>query len=149
MLTALFTAGSSILIPTPAGTVKATPSTKTSRWAWTWCWSVSWVSGTSPAATVRAMGSGGAGQWASVDGVGVVVADDESELSDDEHPPASRPMVMSTSTVRRVTGGLYGQSAHRTREARVSSARRAAWPSGLGKGLQSPVQRFDSARRLQ
>ena len=24
----------------------------------------------------------------------------------------------------------------------------AAWPSGLGKGLQSPVQRFDSARRL-
>ena len=28
------------------------------------------------------------------------------------------------------------------------SACRAAWPSGLGKGLQSPVQRFDSARRL-
>ena len=26
---------------------------------------------------------------------------------------------------------------------------RAAWPSGLGKGLQSPVQRFDSARRLE
>jgi hypothetical protein len=25
----------------------------------------------------------------------------------------------------------------------------AAWPSGLGKGLQSPVQRFDSARRLR
>jgi ubiquinone/menaquinone biosynthesis C-methylase UbiE len=24
----------------------------------------------------------------------------------------------------------------------------AAWPSGLGKGLQSPAQRFDSARRL-
>ena len=26
---------------------------------------------------------------------------------------------------------------------------RAAWPSGPGKGLQSPLQRFDSARRLQ
>ena len=26
---------------------------------------------------------------------------------------------------------------------------RAAWPSGLGKGLQSPVHRFDSGRRLQ
>ena len=25
----------------------------------------------------------------------------------------------------------------------------AAWPSGLGRGLQSPVRRFDSARRLQ
>jgi PIN domain nuclease of toxin-antitoxin system len=25
----------------------------------------------------------------------------------------------------------------------------AAWPSGLGKGLQSPVHRFDSGRRLQ
>ena len=25
----------------------------------------------------------------------------------------------------------------------------AAWPSGLGKGLQSPVRRFDSGRRLQ
>src|SRR5579872_1971994 len=25
---------------------------------------------------------------------------------------------------------------------------RAAWPSGLGRGLQSPVRRFDSARRL-
>jgi ubiquinone/menaquinone biosynthesis C-methylase UbiE len=25
----------------------------------------------------------------------------------------------------------------------------AAWPSGLGKGLQSPAQRFDSARRLK
>ena len=24
----------------------------------------------------------------------------------------------------------------------------ASWPSGLGKGLQSPVRRFDSARRL-
>ena len=24
----------------------------------------------------------------------------------------------------------------------------AAWPSGSGKGLQSPLQRFDSARRL-
>ena len=24
----------------------------------------------------------------------------------------------------------------------------AAWPSGLGRGLQSPAQRFDSARRL-
>ena len=24
----------------------------------------------------------------------------------------------------------------------------AAWPSGLGRGLQSPVRRFDSARRL-
>lgn len=24
----------------------------------------------------------------------------------------------------------------------------AAWPSGLGKGLQSPVHRFDSGRRL-
>ena len=29
------------------------------------------------------------------------------------------------------------------------AATKAAWPSGLGKGLQSPVQRFDSARRLQ
>jgi hypothetical protein len=27
-------------------------------------------------------------------------------------------------------------------------AQRAAWPSGLGRGLQSPAQRFDSARRL-
>src|SRR4051794_12686704 len=26
--------------------------------------------------------------------------------------------------------------------------RRAAWPSGLGKGLQSPVRGFDSRRRL-
>ena len=26
---------------------------------------------------------------------------------------------------------------------------RAAWPSGLGKGLQSPVPPFDSGRRLQ
>ncbi len=26
---------------------------------------------------------------------------------------------------------------------------RAAWPSGLGKGLQSPVPQFDSGRRLQ
>ena len=26
--------------------------------------------------------------------------------------------------------------------------RPAAWPSGLGKGLQSPVHRFDSGRRL-
>lgn len=26
--------------------------------------------------------------------------------------------------------------------------RQAAWPSGLGRGLQSPVRRFDSARRL-
>jgi hypothetical protein len=25
----------------------------------------------------------------------------------------------------------------------------AAWPSGLGRGLQSPVRRFDSARRLK
>lgn len=25
----------------------------------------------------------------------------------------------------------------------------AAWPSGLGRGLQSPVRRFDSDRRLQ
>ena len=25
----------------------------------------------------------------------------------------------------------------------------AAWPSGLGKGLQSPVHRFDSGRRLE
>ena len=24
----------------------------------------------------------------------------------------------------------------------------ATWPSGLGKGLQNPLQRFDSARRL-
>ena len=29
------------------------------------------------------------------------------------------------------------------------TARLAAWPSGLGRGLQSPVRRFDSARRLQ
>ena len=27
--------------------------------------------------------------------------------------------------------------------------RPAAWPSGLGKGLQSPVHRFDSGRRLK
>jgi len=54
------------------------------------------------------MASGGAGQWASVDGVGVVDADDESEVPDDEHPAASRPMVMSRRTVRRVTGELYG-----------------------------------------
>jgi hypothetical protein len=27
--------------------------------------------------------------------------------------------------------------------------RQAAWPSGPGKGLQSPLQRFDSARRLR
>ena len=25
----------------------------------------------------------------------------------------------------------------------------AAWPSGLGRGLQSPVRRLDSARRLE
>jgi hypothetical protein len=60
------------------------------------------------------MGSGGAGQWASVEGVGVDVADDESDVPDDEHPATSRPMVMSRSTVRRVTGGLYGHAAHRT-----------------------------------
>ncbi len=29
------------------------------------------------------------------------------------------------------------------------AGRQAAWPSGLGRGLQSPVRRFDSARRLQ
>ena len=26
---------------------------------------------------------------------------------------------------------------------------RAAWPSGLGKGLQSPLPQFDSGRRLK
>ena len=30
-----------------------------------------------------------------------------------------------------------------------SAGRMATWPSGLGKGLQSPVQGFDSPRRLQ
>jgi hypothetical protein len=29
------------------------------------------------------------------------------------------------------------------------SAAVAAWPSGLGRGLQSPVPRFESGRRLQ
>ena len=38
----------------------------------------------------------------------------------------------------------------RTRRARRGSLLGlAAWPSGLGKGLQSPVHRFDSGRRLQ
>jgi hypothetical protein len=50
------------------------------------------------------MGSGGAGQWASVEGVGAVVVDDEPEVDDDEHPAARRLMVMSASTIRRVTG---------------------------------------------
>ena len=31
---------------------------------------------------------------------------------------------------------------------RLSTVRPAAWPSGLGKGLQIPVPRFDSGRRL-
>src|SRR5947207_12137609 len=31
----------------------------------------------------------------------------------------------------------------------ASFANAAAWPSGLGKGLQSPVRGFDSRRRLQ
>ena len=30
----------------------------------------------------------------------------------------------------------------------LNTGPRAAWPSGLGRGLQSPAQRFDSARRL-
>lgn len=30
----------------------------------------------------------------------------------------------------------------------LSQRLRAAWPSGLGKGLQSPVHGFDSHRRL-
>ncbi len=37
------------------------------------------------------------------------------------------------------------QSARRTHSV---GRYQAAWPSGLGKGLQSPVHRFDSGRRL-
>ena len=37
--------------------------------------------------------------------------------------------------------GRYGKAPHK--------GSTAAWPSGLGRGLQSPVRRFDSARRLQ
>ena len=39
------------------------------------------------------------------------------------------------------------RSDHRFGASRVESS--AAWPSGLGKGLQSPVRGFDSRRRLE
>ena len=58
-------------------------------------------------------------------------------------PRASRVPGMEIDQRRRYCGcceRLYSKT---------SGTAQAAWPSGPGKGLQSPLQRFDSARRLQ
>ncbi len=69
--------------------------------------------------------------------------------------PADRPPARSR---RRAEGGWESKVGRSFRSAwrdssipagRVGSPdATAAWPSGLGRGLQSPVRRFDSARRL-
>src|SRR5678815_4625575 len=61
-MTSRRTAGSSILIPIPAGTVTGLPSTNTSRWACTWFVRNSFGWGFKPACTVRSIGSDGAAQ---------------------------------------------------------------------------------------
>ena len=69
--------------------------------------------------------------------------------------PADRPPVRSP----RTGGGGWGSTVGRSfrsawRDSSIPAGRvgspdaTAAWPSGLGRGLQSPVRRFDSARRL-
>src|SRR5439155_19281175 len=67
------TPGLVVSMPSPAGTVTFWPFTNTSRWAWTWKVRRSAVSGTSPAARARAIGSGGAGHTMALGVVGVVV----------------------------------------------------------------------------
>src|SRR5512133_1754598 len=60
----MWTAGSLVTIPMPAGTVWWRPLMKTSRCACTWYWRLSAVSGTSPAAVASSTtrSGGGAGQ---------------------------------------------------------------------------------------
>src|SRR5689334_15566174 len=98
------TAGSSILIPTPAGTATACPSTNTSRWAWTWFVRNSLGCGFRPALTVRPIGSAGAGQT----GPALPLPDDGDDRTGDAavvpQPtlPNTRPM---TAMVRRLSAG--------------------------------------------
>ena len=69
------------------------------------------------------------------------------------HPAVDRVGVGRVPGVRRrvltpASGRAVSCSPGRSLDVWTSHAL-AAWPSGLGKGLQSPAQRFDSARRLQ
>src|SRR4051794_14945228 len=66
----VFTSGSLVLIPMPAGTTTGVPSTNTSRWVWTWFVPYSLGPGCRPAATVRASGSGGAAHRITAAGAG-------------------------------------------------------------------------------
>src|SRR6478672_3788883 len=77
----LCTAGFVVSMPMPPGTTICLPSWNTSRCAWTWNSRCSEVSGTRPAATVRAIGSGGAGHWifCPAGGSGADAFDDDDE----------------------------------------------------------------------
>src|SRR4051794_16388908 len=68
-----WTPGLVVSMPSPAGTVTFWPFTNTSRCEWTWNVRRSAVSGTSPAARARAIGSGGAGHTMALGVAGLVV----------------------------------------------------------------------------
>ena len=76
------------------------------------------------------------------------------------HPGARGPAGRPPTRSRRRAGGGWVSKVGRSfrsawRDSSIPTGRvgspdaTAAWPSGLGRGLQSPVRRFDSARRLQ
>src|SRR5262245_7538841 len=94
----VFTPGSVISMPMPAGIVTGSPFTNTSRWAWRCTWRNSCVFGVSPASLVRYSGSEGAGHGtAPVAGSGAPGA---SSASTPPHP--TRTSAATATTTSRV-----------------------------------------------